>query len=259
MADTLKADDRIPIPTTPVSIPRLGFGTYQILGIEAKKATLTAIQVGYGQIDSAQSYRNESQVQAAVSESGVPREDLFLTTKVYFAYGDSAKTYQNALSSIEALGGKGGYADLVLIHTPGSKKEFRQELWATLEKLHAEGRAKTIGVSNYRIHHIEEMKEYAKIWPPHVQQIEVRLSKPPSRRLANHRTASPLVPAAGTRQLLPHEQHRHPGIQSALQGFQARGSAARFHRRQVREAACPGPHPLEPAEGLGTATQKRYT
>lgn len=74
-------------------------------------------------------------------------------------------------------GGSGegkGYVDLFLIHTPSGGSGARKEMWQALEKLHQEGRAKSIGVSNFGVGHIDEMKAYAKVWPPHVNQIEVR-------------------------------------------------------------------------------------
>lgn len=84
------------------------------------------------------------------------------------------KSYEKCLASVEKINsGKDGYVDLFLIHSPHSGKEKRKEMWLALEKLHEEGKAKSIGVSNYGVGHIEEMKSYAKVWPPQVNQIEV--------------------------------------------------------------------------------------
>lgn len=172
---SLSIQDRSPLHNTNTSIPNLGFGVYQLYGQACQKAVLTALEAGYRHIDSAQLYRNESDVGAAVQKSGLKREDVFLTTKIRQSAGSFDKSYQSAVESIEKIGGRGkdSYVDLFLIHLPGTGRETREELWKVLEKIYEEGRAKAIGVSNYRPQHVDEMKEYAKIWPPHVNQIEV--------------------------------------------------------------------------------------
>lgn len=182
---TLTLQDRAPLTNNTTSIPKLGFGVYQLYGQSCQKAILAALEAGYRHIDSAQLYRNESDVGAAIQQSGLKREDVFLTTKIRQSAGSAEKSYQSCVESIDKVGGKNGYVDLFLIHIPGTGRESREELWGALEKLYNEGRAKAIGVSNYRPQHIEEMREYAKIWPPHVNQIEVcpfscpRLEKKP--------------------------------------------------------------------------------
>ncbi|KAM4060163.1 aldo/keto reductase family protein [Hirsutella rhossiliensis] len=165
--------DGIPIPKTDVSMPRLGFGVYQLYGDACQKAVLAAIDAGFRHVDSAQMYRNESDVAAAVEQSPLRRQDVFLTTKIHTATSTPESTYQNALDSVNKIGGPGGYVDLFLIHVPGSSREAREQLWKALERLHDEGKAKAIGVSNFRIQHLEEMKEYARVWPPHVNQLEL--------------------------------------------------------------------------------------
>ncbi|KAG6099899.1 hypothetical protein E4U30_005795 [Claviceps sp. LM220 group G6] len=172
---SLSIQDRSPLHNTDTSIPNLGFGIYQLYGQACQKAILAALDAGYRHIDSAQIYRNESDVGAALKQSGLKREDVFLTTKISQSAGSFDKTYKSAVESIGMIsgGGKDGYVDLFLIHLPGTGRDSREELWKVLEKLHEEGRAKAIGVSNYRPQHVDEMKEYAKIWPPHVNQIEL--------------------------------------------------------------------------------------
>ncbi|POR37968.1 Putative oxidoreductase C2F3.05c [Tolypocladium paradoxum] len=169
----LTIHDSIPIPTTTSSMPRLGFGVYQLYGQHCRQAILAALAAGFRHIDSAQLYRNESEVGAAVRQSPVEREQVFLTTKIRAAAGSPEKTYQSALDSVNRVGGAGGYVDLFLVHIPGSSREAREELWKALERLHAQGKAKAIGVSNFRVQHLEEMKEYACVWPPHVNQLEL--------------------------------------------------------------------------------------
>ncbi|CAM1505345.1 Fc.00g109820.m01.CDS01 [Cosmosporella sp. VM-42] len=169
----MSLDDRVLLANTNVSMPRLGFGVYKIKGGRCTQACVDALAAGYRHIDSAQLYRNETQVGDAVRESKLARKDIFLTTKIGIAKGDDEKTYRSALSSVEKLAGEHGYVDLFLIHVPGSRKEHRKELWRALERLYAKGRAKSIGVSNFRVQHIKELQEYATVWPPHVNQIEL--------------------------------------------------------------------------------------
>lgn len=173
----MKLQDTLKVANTGASMPRLGFGVYQIHGASCVQACQRALDAGYRHFDSAQFYRNEAEVgQAIRSSSTVPREDIFLTTKILSSpMGASADAvYRNVAGSVDKMGGERGYVDLFLIHSPGSRN-FRESTWKALEKLHAEGRAKAIGVSNYPIDCIEEMKEYATVWPPHANQIEVCL------------------------------------------------------------------------------------
>lgn len=109
----------------------------------------------------------------AARQSGIPRNSLFLTTKILSTGRNADATYKKCLESIEKIDGKDGYVDLFLIHTPSGGPGARKEMWQALEKLESEGRAKSIGVSNFGVSHIEEMKSFARIWPPHVNQIEV--------------------------------------------------------------------------------------
>lgn len=214
----LSVNDRIPIPKTDGSMPRLGFGVYQLYGDACQKAVLAALDAGFRHVDSAQMYRNESEVGAAVQQSSLSRQDVFLTTKIRTATGTPESTYKNALDSVNKIGGDGGYVDLFLIHVPGSSREAREELWKALERLHDEGKAKAIGVSNFRIQHLEEMREYARIWPPHVNQLEVLSLH--CRGLdvrADREPAAPsLVPAPRTRPVLPRQRHRPAGLLAPL-------------------------------------------
>lgn len=156
-----------------VKIPQLGFGVYKSPTDVCVKSCLTALENGYRHIDTAQFYGNEKEVGQAVQQSSVPRKDIFLTTKILSAAGSVDRSYQQCVESVGKLDPDGGYVDLFLIHSPNSGKEKRREMWQALEKLHQEGKAKSIGVSNFGIQHIEELKQFAKVWPPHVNQIEV--------------------------------------------------------------------------------------
>ena len=165
--------DRLPLPNSAGRIPRLGFGVYRSPASQCVQSVLKALQAGYRHIDTAQFYGNESEVGEALRASGIPRDEIFVTTKILSPAGSPEQTYEKLLASVEKIGGSDGYVDLFLIHSPKSGPAGRKELWQALEKLQAEGKAKAIGVSNYGVQHIEEMKPYAKVWPPHVNQIEV--------------------------------------------------------------------------------------
>lgn len=167
--------DLLPLPNCSTKIPRLGFGVYQSSTSQCVQSCLNALKAGYRHIDTAQFYANEAEVGKAVRDSGIPRSDVFLTTKILSASGTIQKSYEKCLASVEKIDpGQNGYVDLFLIHSPNSGKEKRKEMWQALERLYDEGKAKSIGVSNYGVGHIEEMKSYAKVWPPQVNQIEVR-------------------------------------------------------------------------------------
>jgi diketogulonate reductase-like aldo/keto reductase len=180
MASNLNIDSTLPIPIpTPISIPRLGFGVYRSPTDVCIKSCLTALKAGYRHIDTAQFYANEAEVGQAVQQSGLKRSDVFLTTKILSAGGSVDASYKKCLESVRKLNpgaedGK-GYVDLFLIHSPNAGSKARKEMWLALERLYEEGLAKSIGVSNWGIGHINEAKDYAKVWPPQVDQIEVSL------------------------------------------------------------------------------------
>lgn len=165
--------DVVPLPNSAVKIPRLGFGVYRSPSAQCVQSCLKALEVGYRHIDTAQFYANEKEVGDAIRSSGLPRSEIFVTTKILSPAGSPEATYERLLASVEKIGGPDGYVDLFLIHSSKSGSSGRKHLWQALERLLEEGKAKSIGVSNFGAKHIEEMKEYAKVWPPHVNQIEV--------------------------------------------------------------------------------------
>lgn len=171
-----KITDLLPLPNSAVRIPRLGFGVYRSPAHQTAQSCLKALEVGYRHIDTAQFYGNESEVGEALRASGLPRDQVFATTKILSPAGSVEATYDKLLASVEKIGGPGGYVDLFLIHSSSSGPAGRKTLWQALERLLEEGRTRSIGVSNYGIQHVEEMKAYAKVWPPQVNQIEVCLS-----------------------------------------------------------------------------------
>ncbi|KAK9423821.1 putative NADP-dependent oxidoreductase domain-containing protein [Seiridium unicorne] len=156
-----------------LKIPQLGFGVYKSPPEICMQSCLTALQAGYRHIDTAQFYANEAQVGEALKKSGITRKDVFLTTKILTAAGSVEQSYRQCLESVEKLDSAEGYVDLFLIHSPNSGSAKRKEMWQALERLHREGKAKSIGVSNFGIQHIEELRQFAEVWPPVVNQIEL--------------------------------------------------------------------------------------
>jgi diketogulonate reductase-like aldo/keto reductase len=151
-----------------VRMPWLGLGVFQVAdGDEVRNAVRLAIEEGYRSIDTAAGYRNETGVGQAIRESGVPREELFITTKL----ANLDQGYESTLRAFEESRRKLGvdYVDLYLIHWPGRDKY--KETWRAFEKLYNEGYIRAIGVSNFQIHHLESLKETSGIIPA-VNQVE---------------------------------------------------------------------------------------
>ncbi|KAI9763409.1 MAG: hypothetical protein M1840_000540 [Geoglossum simile] len=167
----LAITDLVALPKSLVKMPRLGFGVYQSPSSICTQSVTTALKTGYRHIDTAQYYANEREVGEAVRNSGIPREEIFVTTKILRTSESTDLAYQRALESVNVIGL--GYVDLFLIHSPGRGAPARKATWRALERLLEEGKVRSIGVSNFGIKHIEEMKGYAKIFPPHVNQIEL--------------------------------------------------------------------------------------
>lgn len=168
--------DLVPLPNSLVEIPRLGFGVYRTTGSLCEKSCLNAFQAGYRHIDTAQFYENEREVGDALRNSGLDRKDMFVTTKITTPAGSPEATYEKIVDSVKKIGGEDGYVDLFLIHSAKSGPSGRKELWLALERLLQQKKTRSIGVSNYGIKHLEEMKAYAKVWPPQVNQLEVSFS-----------------------------------------------------------------------------------
>ncbi len=152
-----------------VAIPQLGLGVFRSgQGGETRDAVLRALEVGYRHIDTAAIYRNEADVGEGVRASGLPRADVFVTTKLWnddHGYDETLRAYD---ASLERLGLD--YVDLYLMHWPVPDK--RVESWRAMERLYKEGRCRAIGVSNFVIHHIDQLMEVAEV-PPAVNQIEL--------------------------------------------------------------------------------------
>lgn len=152
-----------------IEMPWLGLGVYQATpGRVARSAVAEALRVGYRLVDTARLYGNEADVGAAVRDSGVPREEIFVTTKLW----NSDHGYEAALHafdrSLRELGLQ--YIDLYLIHWPVQGP--RRETWRALERIVSDGKARAIGVSNYMVHHLTELLADADV-PPAVDQVEM--------------------------------------------------------------------------------------
>jgi diketogulonate reductase-like aldo/keto reductase len=154
---------------TGARIPQIGLGVWQApRGSATRHAVATALRLGYRHVDTARIYGNEADVGAAVRASGLPREEVFVTTKLW----NADQGYDRALhafdESLERLGL--GYVDLYLLHWPVAGQ--RLDSWRALERLHAERRARAIGVSNFLRPHLEELLGRAQVVPA-VDQIEL--------------------------------------------------------------------------------------
>ncbi|KAF9730715.1 hypothetical protein PMIN06_006394 [Paraphaeosphaeria minitans] len=173
MASKLSLTSALTLPNSKYKIPQIGFGVYQSPPSTCVNSCLTAIKSGYRHIDTAQYYVNETSVGQAVRDSQVPRSELYITTKILSPGKDIEATYKSIEDSVEKLDGENGYVDLFLIHSPNGGKESRKLMWQALEMAKANGRVRDIGVSNYGVGHMEEIKEIGKVWPPAVNQIEL--------------------------------------------------------------------------------------
>lgn len=152
-----------------LSIPRVGLGVFQAAqGEQTTQSVQTAIRLGYRHIDTAKIYGNEREVGVAVRASGVPREQLYITTKLW----NSDQGYDKALKAFDQSLAQLGleYVDLYLLHWPVAGR--RLDSWRALESIHQSGRAKSIGVSNFMVRHLSELLEHAKVVPA-VNQIEL--------------------------------------------------------------------------------------
>lgn len=137
----------VPLPESDLTIPRIGFGVYLSPTEVCIASCSSALKLGYRHIDTAQYYANELEVGQAVRNSGVPRKDIYITTKIMSPVDNSVEaTLASARASVEKIGL--GYVDLFLIHSPDSGPEGRKIMWKALEKLKEEGATKSIGVSN---------------------------------------------------------------------------------------------------------------
>lgn len=160
-----------------VRMPQLGYGVYQVSREDCEGCVLDALSVGYRHIDTAQSYFNEAEVGAAVAASGIPREELFLTTKVWIEHYGYEATKRSIAASLERL--QTPYLDLVLLHQPFADI---YGAWRALEELYEAGTLRAIGVSNFAPDRLVDLCSFARIRPM-VNQIETH---PLCQQLLSH-------------------------------------------------------------------------
>jgi 2,5-diketo-D-gluconate reductase A len=153
-----------------VEIPQLGFGVFQIPPEQTQEVVEQALDVGYRHIDTAGAYRNERGVGAAIEASGIAREYLFVTTKLW----NSEQGFDTSLAALDTSLGRLGldYVDLYLIHWPVPSEDRFVDTWRAFERIHEEGRARTIGVSNFRVEDLERLEAETDVRPT-VNQIEL--------------------------------------------------------------------------------------
>jgi 2,5-diketo-D-gluconate reductase A len=153
-----------------IEMPQLGLGVYLVPNDQAAQIVTTALKNGYRLIDTATIYQNEEGVGKAIRNSGIPREEVFVTTKLW----NTNHGYDNALRGFEASLNKLGldYIDLYLIHWPNPKKGLAIETWKALEQVYKDGRVEAIGVSNFTPEHLNLLLQETEIVPA-ILQIEI--------------------------------------------------------------------------------------
>lgn len=152
-----------------IKMPILGYGVYQVTQEECERCVLDALKVGYRSLDTAQSYFNEEQVGNAIQKSGVPREEIFLTTKVWVEHYGYEQAKASVMESMRKL--QTDYLDLVLLHQPFSDT---YGAYRALEELYAEGKIRAIGVSNFYVDRMVDFASFNQI-KPMVNQVETHI------------------------------------------------------------------------------------
>jgi 2,5-diketo-D-gluconate reductase A len=163
-----------------VEIPQLGYGVFKVPAGETRQAVATAIETGYRHIDTARLYDNETEVGEAVRESGLLRDEIFVTTKLW----GTDQGYDNTMRGFDASMQRLGFdvLDLYLIHWPTPAKDLYVDTWRAMEQLYRDGRIRAIGVSNFQPDHLRRLLDRSEVVPvinqvelhPYLQQHEVR-------------------------------------------------------------------------------------
>lgn len=177
-----------------VTLPQLGFGVFLIPPAETEKAVTTALEAGYRLIDTAQGYKNEQGVGDAIARSDVPREEIFITTKLV----NGQHGYDRALAAFDASMQRLGIdvLDLFLIHWPLPMFDEYVETWRALEQLLADGKVRAIGVSNFEIEHLERLASETDITPA-LNQVELHPNFPQAELRTYHASHGILTEAWG--------------------------------------------------------------
>ena len=217
------------------SMPQLGFGVFKVPDDQATAAVLAAFQAGYRSIDTAAMYRNEEGVGAAIAQSGIPRDELFITTKL----NNDGHGHDAALRAFEASRTRLGldYVDLYLIHWPLPAQDRYVETWQAFEKLQRDGLARSIGVSNFAPAHLQRLFDETDVVPA-LNQVELHPVPDPGRAARLRRRA----------------RDRDRGLVADRPGRRAPdGSGRHLARREVRQDAGADRDPLAPS-----ARQRRH-
>jgi 2,5-diketo-D-gluconate reductase A len=169
--------DNGPVPTSPLvtlsdgrAIPQLGLGVYKVSDDEATDAVGSALEAGYRHIDTAAFYENEKGVGQAIRQSGLPRHEVFVTSKVWqddHGYDETRRAFDTSLARLGF-----DYLDLYLIHWPAPRQNRYVETWRALESLKADGLVRSIGVSNFHPHHLDRLAQEGGETPV-INQVEL--------------------------------------------------------------------------------------
>lgn len=192
---SMNLQTRLPL-SNGTSIPCLGFGTWKTPEEDAQRSVTEALRAGYRHIDTAAAYGNERGVGKAIAQSGLRREDIFLTSKLWNPYQGYQSTLDAFARTMDDL--QTEYLDLYLIHWPHDRKYFDNweeknlETWHAFEELYQAGSIKAIGVSNFRPRHLKNIMEHAEIMPM-VDQVEIHPGMPQEEIIAFCREHNMLV------------------------------------------------------------------
>ena len=182
-----------------INMPMIGLGTWLIPNDDAEQISTNALNLGYRHIDTAQVYRNEEGIGKALTSSSIPRDDIFITTKMWPGMFGQEEPFQNFQGVIHACDEslrllQINEIDLYLIHNPFAK-DNRLEQWEAMIELKKQGKVKHIGVSNYNAHHIQEI-ETAGLEMPAANQIEIHPWHVVSKPLAEYMDKNEILPIA---------------------------------------------------------------
>lgn len=202
-------------------IPQIGVGTWTLRGETARQNVCLALKAGFRHVDTAQSYENEAEVGQGILDSGVPRKDIFVTTKVSTVIMRKGK--QAVIDSIDAslVKLKTDYIDLLLIHWP--VKDCVKQTWQAMEDFVRGGVVKSIGVSNFNRHHLDDLLAYAEIRPV-INQIEVHPLMTQEENIAYNHELGLQVEAWGPFGQGDIDVVGHPVLQSLAQKYQKTAS-----------------------------------
>jgi len=163
-----------------VHMPQVGFGVFQVPAEETTRAVATALEAGYRSIDTATAYANEAAVGRAIADSGIARDELFVTTKLWNAdhgYDETLRAFDTSMAELGL-----DYLDLYLIHWPVPEADRYVDTWRAFETIYNDSRVRAIGVSNFQPHHLDRLAQESGIVPavnqielhPYLQQDELR-------------------------------------------------------------------------------------